>query len=186
MDGKKLRRRDDDDSGDDPAPHHLRKATRSYDTATTIGVMIIEISGDGTEAGAVETETFVANLSRQHATEELTSSLNRKTVFSYESGTGTVNTEPLTAEPNRQGATEEPTPSLNGKIVFIYESDARRESPGWMVAMDEDICALKALGNTLFVSENGRELRDAATAAGASECRWVSVTERELREQNLW
>ena len=134
----------------------------------------------------METETFVANVNRQRAAEELTTSLNRKIVLSYESGTKRVKTEPLTAGPNRQGTKEERSPSLKGKILFIYESDDRPKSPGWLVAMNQHIHAQEALGDTQFASDDGRKLRDAATAAGGSECRWVSLTERELREQNLW
>lgn len=75
---------------------------------------------------------------------------------------------------------------LGGKMAFIYESKKNPGTPGWFVAIDEEICGYRALGNSLFTTEPAKALRSHLYQNGASECRWVDTQERLKRQPSTW
>ena len=71
-------------------------------------------------------------------------------------------------------------------MVFIYQSDKHPDLPGWLVAVDRDLCIYEGLGDLLFITAEGKALRNALAYANAGECRWVSTSEREQRQGGMW
>lgn len=75
---------------------------------------------------------------------------------------------------------------LQPKMAFVYESDIQPGLPGWFTAMNREICHNEGLGDTLLISEEGKEIRNALWRHGAEECRWVSTQERLKRQPSMW
>ena len=146
-----LRRRggEGEGMGDDPLSNRLRHNAKRYDTPSTIGALIVEITSEGPEPWVVYTNTRTIALGRADPVQDL------------------------------------PGP-LNEKMVFIYQSDRHPDLPGWLVAVDRDLCIHEGLGNMLFITDEGKALRNALAYANAGECRWVSTSEREQRQRGLW
>ena len=135
--------------GDDALSNRLRHEAKHFDTGSTVGALIFEITGEGPRPWMIDTNTKTLALHRSNPVQDL------------------------------------PGP-LGEKMVFIYQSDKHPDMPGWLVAVDREICIHEGLGDLLFITEEGKALRNALAYANAGECRWVSTSEREQRQRGLW
>ena len=97
-----------------------------------------------------------------------------------------IDTNTKTLALHRSNPVQDLPGPLGEKMVFIYQSDKHPDMPGWLVAVDREICIHEGLGDLLFITEEGKALRNALAYANAGECRWVSTSEREQRQRGLW
>ena len=112
----KIRRRGGDGMGDDALSNRLRHEAKHFDTGSTVGALIIEITGEGPRPWMIDTNTKTLALHRSNPVQDL------------------------------------PGP-LGEKMVFIYQSDKHPDMPGWLVAVDREICIHEGLGDLLFITE---------------------------------
>ena len=149
MRSTKLRRQGNGGTGDDPQARLARREAKQADTPTTVGYLIIDITGEASEPSTVMVAGRTGKVSRH---------------------------DPGDSMPH----------GLQTQMAFVYESERQRGLPGCFTAMDREVCYNEGLGDTLFISEEGKEIRNALWRHGAEECRWVSTEERLNRQPSLW
>ena len=135
--------------GDDALSNRLRHEAKHFDTGSTVGALIIEITGEGPRS-----------LDDRHQHKD---------------------PRPTQKQPRPRPART--TGREDGIHIPVGQTPRHARVAR---AVDREICIHEGLGDLLFITEEGKALRNALAYANAGECRWVSTSEREQRQRGLW